>query len=239
MEAREESSCRPHISFSPCYGNDQYNNSAQLSAPRQSSGQWFPHFIDDFTYPSEASKLPSQNAISPLHSSAQSLLILEPFSTDPEAVKKLDVQSLLKPAEEGWRPPLFSHNSNQVYGYQHNGYARSTGVMTEPFRSDETSSVIGSDLASQLDSGFFSCEIPAYRQDIVRDDRSEYSAVSGAVPSPTATRPQQGRHLSDGQVLAPSGRRRRSSQPLPVCGICRKFWPKNRSDQVSVPAPSL
>jgi hypothetical protein len=232
MEARKESSCRRHISFPSCYGNDQYDNSTQLSAPRQYPGQLFPHFIEDFTYPSDASRVPSQDAISPLQSSAPPLLILEPFSTDPEAVKRLDVQSLLKPAEEGWRPPLFSHNSNQVYGYQHNGYARSTGVMTEPFRSDETSSAIGSDLASQLDSGFFSCEPAAYRQEFVRDDRSEYSAVSGALPSPIVTRPQQGRHSSDGQVLAPSGRRRRSSQPLPVCGICRKFWPKNRSDQV-------
>jgi len=232
MEAREESSCRPHIQFSPCYENDQYTHSTHHFAPRQSQGQWFPHFIDDFTYSSEALKVQSQDGISPLQSSAPPLLDLEPFSTDPEAVGKLEVQSLVKPVEEGWRPPLFSHNSNQVYGYQHNVYARSSGVMTEPFRSDETSSVIGSDLASQLDSGFYSCEPVAYRQDLVRDDRSEYSAVSGALPSPTATRPQQGRHLSDGQVLAPSGRRRRSSQPLPVCGICRKFWPKNRSDQV-------
>jgi hypothetical protein len=231
MEAREGSSCRAHASFPSYYGNDQYSHSTQLSAPRQSQGQWFPHFIDDLTYPSEASRLPSQDGISPLQSSAGPILVLEPFSTDPEAVKRLDVQSLLKPAEEGWRPPLFSHNSNQVYGYQHNGYARSTGVMTEPFRGDETSSAIGSDLASQIDSGF-SFEAAAYRQDLVRDDRSEYSAVSGALPSATATRPQQGRHSSDGQLLAPSGRRRRSSQPLPVCGICRKFQPKNRSDQV-------
>jgi hypothetical protein len=232
MEAREGSSCRHHISFSSYYENDQYNHPTQLSAPRESQGQWFPQFIDDLTYPSEASKVSSQDAISPLQSPAAPLIVLEPFSTDPEAVKRLDVQSLLKPAEEGWRPPLFSHNSNQVYGYQHNGYARSTGVMTEPFRSDETSSVIGSDLPSQIDSGFFSCEATGYRQDLGRDDRSEYSAVSGALPSPAATRPHQGRHSSDGQVLAPSGRRRRSSQPLPVCGICHKFWPKNRSDQV-------
>ena len=187
MEAREGSSCRAHPSFPSYYGNDQYSHSTQLSAPRQSQGQWFPHFIDDLTYPSEASRLPSQDGISPLQSSAGPILVLEPFSTDPEAVKRLDVQSLLKPAEEGWRPPLFSHNSNQVYGYQHNGYARSTGVMTEPFRGDETSSAIGSDLASQIDSGF-SFEAAAYRQDLVRDDRSEYSAVSGALPSPTVTR---------------------------------------------------
>jgi hypothetical protein len=232
MEAREESSYRAHASFSSYFGNDQYSHSTQLSAPRQPQGQWYPHFSDDLTYPPEALKLPSQDGISPLQSSAGPLLVLEPFSTDPEAVKKLDVQSLLKPAEEGWRPPLFSHTGNPVYGYQHNGYARSTGVMTEPFRGDETSSVIGSDLASQIDSGFYSCEAAAYRQDLVRDDRSEYSAVSGALPSPTVARPQQGRHSSDGQVLVTSGRRRRSSQPLPVCGICRKFWPKNRSDQV-------
>jgi len=232
MEAREESSCRPQLSFPSYYGNDQYNQSTHLSAPRQSQGQWFAHSIEDFTYSSEPSRLPSQDAISPLQNSGGPSLVLEPFSTDPEAVKRLDVQSLLKPAEEGWRPPLFSHTSNPVYGYQHNGYARSTGVMTEPYRGDESSSVIGSDLASQLDSGFYSCETAAYRQDLVRDDRSEYSAVSGALPSPTSTRPHQGRHSSDGQVLAPSARRRRSSQPLPVCGICRKFWPKNRSDQV-------
>lgn len=98
--------------------------------------------------------------ISTLQSSAGPLIVLEPFSTDPGAVRKLDVQSLLKPAEEGWRPPLFSHTSNPVFSYQHNGYARSAGVMTKPFWSDETSSVIGSDLSAELDSGFFSAKRP-------------------------------------------------------------------------------
>jgi len=230
MEAREESPCRPHISLSSYYENEQYNLPTHLPTSRQPQGQWYPHSIDDWTSPLDASNLPSQDAISPLQNTSASL-VLEPFSTDPEAVKKLDVQSLLKPAEEGWRPPLFSHASNPVYGYQHNGYARSTGVMTEPFRGDETSSAIGSDLASQLDS-VFSYEAAMYRQNVVRDDRSEYSAISGALPSQTATRPHQGRLSLDSQAPAPSGRRRRSSQPLPVCGICHKFWPKNRSDQV-------
>jgi len=231
MEAREGSSCRPHISLSSYFQNEQYQLPTHLPAHRQSQGQWYPHLTDDWTSPSDASSLPSQNAISPLQSNSVPLIVLEPFSTDPEDVKRLDVQSLLKPAEEGWRPPLFSHASNPVYGYQANGYARSTGVMTEPFRSDETSSVLGSDLTSHLDS-VLSYEAAAYRRDLVRDDHSEYSALSGALPSPTAARSRQGRHSSDSQAHVTSGRRRRSSQPLPVCGICHDFRPKNRSDQV-------
>lgn len=232
MEARKESSCRPHISFPSYYETENSTFSTHLHVPRQSQGQWFTQYLEEWTSPSEASRLPSQDAISPLQNSASPLLVLEPYSADPEDVKNLDLQSLLKPAQEDWRPPLLPHASHPVYGYQHNGYTRSTGVRTEPFRSDEASSVIGSDLASQFDSGLFPSEAAAYRQDLARDDRSEYSAVSGMLPSPTATRPYRGRISSDSQVLAPSGRRRRSSQPLPVCRICHLFWPKNRSDQV-------
>lgn len=162
------------------------------------------------------------------------LLDLGQPSEIPDAANKVDLQSLIKPAaEEAWRPPLLPRSGNISHGYNNNLYARSTGVRTEPLHDEETCRIIGSDFVSNFDSGFYS------RQDLGRDDQSEISAKSGAHPGAAQSRPLAGRNVSDSQVTAHNGKRRRSSQPLPVCSVCKVFWPKNRSDQTYVSCSCL
>lgn len=157
-----------------------------------------------------------------------------------DAVNKLDVQSLVKPAGEAWIPPLLPRSTNITHGYHNHAYARNSGVMSEPLPDEEICSLVESDLVSKLDSGFYS-QAPGrnsslYRQDINRDDVSEVSAMSGHHSITNIARPPAGRILSDSQVAgyrstAHHGRRRRSSHPLPPCSICKTFVPKNASDQ--------
>lgn len=148
-----------------------------------------------------------------------------------------DVQGLLKPVgEEGWQPQRLRHSANVSHVQYNNGYARSTGVMTEPLLEEETYSFIGSDHGSRFDSGIYSptsCLPSTFRQDFFPDDRSEVSAVSGPHSNAARARPRAGRIISDSQVVIQNGKRRRSSQPLPACSVC-KFQPKNRSDQTYV-----
>lgn len=157
-----------------------------------------------------------------------------------DAVNKLDVQSLVKPPEEGWRPPLLPRSTNVAHGYYNHVYARNTGVMSEPLKDEEICSLVESDLGSKFDSGFYS-QAPfrkgsSFRQDMNRDDQSEVSAISGYHQTIDVARPSAGRIMSDSQVvghhsIAHHGRRRRSSQPLPPCSVCKTFLPKNLSDQ--------
>lgn len=160
-----------------------------------------------------------------------------PSLEDLEAANNLDVQSLVKPAEE--LPALFAPGNNLFNGYQTDAFtnaytrsARATGVMTEPIQNDDISSA-----TMDLDSGFFSLgrfnDMPSYTQDANHDACSDYSAMSGAQPTPRAMRPPTGRFRSDSQVIA-SSRRTRSSQPLPACQYCHNYWPKNKSDQTYV-----
>jgi hypothetical protein len=155
----------------------------------------------------------------------------------PDVVDRQDVQSLLKPADEA---PFLPRSTNISYVHYNNAYARSTGVMTEPLLEEETYSILGSDLGSRFDSGLYSsalCLPSTFRQDFSRDDRSEISAISGAHSNGAVARPRAGRIISDSQVVLRNDKRRRSSQPLPVCSVCKKFWPKNRSDQTFVFLP--
>jgi hypothetical protein len=155
----------------------------------------------------------------------------------PDVVNKQDVQSLLKPVEEeDWQIPLLARSTDTSHVHYNNVYARSTGVMTEPLLEDETYSFIGSDHGSRFDSGMYSpasCLPSTFRQDFFPDDRSEDSAISGAHSNAARARPRAGRITSDSQVVIQNGKRRRSSQPLPACSVC-KFQPKNRSDQTYV-----
>jgi hypothetical protein len=163
-----------------------------------------------------------------------------------DVVNKLDVQSLVKPAEEAWRPPLMARSTNVPHGYYNHAYARSTGVMSEPLKEEELCSIVESDLGSKFDSGFYS-QAPyrnaSSRQDVNRDDQSEVSAISGAHTTIGVVRPLAGRISSDSAIaghhsVAHQGKKRRPSQPLPACSLCNKFVPKNASDQKYV-LPSL
>jgi hypothetical protein len=192
----------------------------------------------DWTYSYNASSTFIHDVANPIHQTqalSNQLLDLGQSSPDQEAASKVDVQSLIKPVAEGWRPPYLSSAGNVCHGYHSSVYARSTGVMTEPLFSEATPSIIGSDIASTFDSNFLSTgpyhNQSSFRQDVIRDDRSEISAASGA--RQPSTRPPAGRIVSDSQVMRrnSSSRRRKTSHPLPVCGYCKDFWPKNHSDQ--------
>jgi hypothetical protein len=181
---------------------------------------------------------PNQDVANPIHQApvtADGLLDLRQISPNQEAANKVDVQSLIKPVAEGWRPPYLQGSGNVSHGYHSSAYARSTGVMTEPLWDQETCSIVGSDAASTFDSNFLSTgpyhNQSSFRQDVIRDDRSEISAASGA--RRPSTRPPAGRIVSDSQVMRrnSSSRRRKTSHPLPLCGSCKDFWPKNHSDQ--------
>lgn len=156
-----------------------------------------------------------------------------------DAVNKLDVQSLVKPAEEAWRPPLMARSTNVSHGYYNHAYARSMGVMSEPLK-EEICSIVESDLGSKFDSGFYSqvpCRNASLQKDMNRYDQSDVSVISGFHPAVDVTRPSAGRILSDSQnaghhSVANHGKRRRpSQQPLPACHICNNFYPKNPSDR--------
>jgi hypothetical protein len=156
------------------------------------------------------------------------------------AANDVPLNTLLKPAAEAWRPPalipLPGYLSNVRYTDQHDGYTRSTGVMTEPLLEVETSSYLESELASNFDSELY-FQPPTFRQELTRDDQSEISATSGAYPASSSTRPPAVRVPSNGQIIRQHDRRRRSSQPLPVCSHCKAFQPKNNSDQTYVCHP--
>lgn len=161
---------------------------------------------------------------------------LEAISPNLDAVYNASLQSMLKPAGE--EPALFARGNGLIYGYQHNAYIRSTGVMTEPSQNDDILSAIGTDIGS-FDTGAGPLgpynDIPLYAHEVLEDNISEYSAtIPGAQLSPTGARPHAGRFSSDSQVTATvaRGNRRRSSQPLPPCHICHTHLPKNRSDQL-------
>lgn len=109
------------------------------------------------------------------------------------------------------------------------------GVMSEPLKDEEICSLVESDLGSKFDSGFYS-QAPfrkgsSFRQDMNRDDQSEVSAISGYHQTIDVARPSAGRIMSDSQVvghhsIAHHGRRRRSSQPLPPCSVCKHSYPR-------------
>lgn len=163
---------------------------------------------------------------------------LAEFSPNLDGVNDLDLQSLLKPTEEE-PAALFARGNCLNYGYQYNGYIRTTGVMTEPSQNDEVFSAIGTDVGSAFDTsaGTLGCygDVLLYAQEVLEDNISEYSAtIPGAQLSPTGAKPHAGKFSSDSQVTATvaRGNRRRSSQPLPPCHICHTYLPKNRSDQL-------
>jgi hypothetical protein len=204
-------------------------------------------FVDptsqEYPWPYNASSTFIQDVANPIHQtqvlSNQLLDLGQPSpnqeAANQEAANKVDVQSLIKPVAESWRPPYLPSAGNVCHGYHSSVYTRSTGVMTEPLFSEATPSIIGSDIASTFDSNFLSTgpyhNQSSFCQDVIRDDRSEISAASGA--RRPSTRPPAGRIVSDSQVMRrnSSSRRRKTSHPLPVCGYCKEYWPKNHSDQ--------
>jgi len=240
----------PPSSFSQRDRSGQYHGPTQQPAQQQYLQQWDPPSFEaptsfsspDWTCSYNVFDVSTQGVSPPIHRSQEApgtLLDLGQLSENQKsAVSKLDVQSFVKPVEEDWRPPLLSRSTNVPHTYFNNAYARSTGVMTEPLQDEETYSFVGSDLGSRFDAGFDSSaprpHRSSFRKDVYRDDRSEISAVSAAHSSVAVERPPAGRFSSDSQVVAHNSKRRRSSQPLPVCSVCKAFWPKNRSDQTYV-----
>jgi hypothetical protein len=230
-------------------GPEQHHETSLQSAQQQYNQQWDPpSFESPTTLPFQhwpwscsVSGVFAQDVNTSIQRAESDPLLGLGQPLPQDAVNKWDVQSLVKPAEqEAWRPPLMGRSTNFFYGSHNYANARSTGVMSEPLKEEETCSIVESDLGSKLDSGFFS-QVPfpkhsSFRQDISRDDQSEVSAISGAHRTMDVARPPAGRILSDSQVLghhgvARHGKRRRSSQPLPPCSVCKEFWPKNPSDQ--------
>lgn len=240
---------RPPSSFHRYDRAEQHQGAAPHSTQQQYHGTWeTPSFHSttslsshDWTWPYEAS-IPSTGSIQATQAATEPLLDLGPLSENQDAANGVDVQSLLKPATaEAWQPPFLSRHGSISHGYHSSGYARSTGVMTEPLRDEETYSFVGSECSPTFDSSFYPMETChntlSFRQDVIRDDRSEVSAISGAHPTPSPARPPAGRISSDSRVIANNGRRRRSSQPLPACEYCKTFYPKNHSDKMYVPCP--
>lgn len=178
------------------------------------------------------------------HSVQDTLLDLGPVSAYQDAANKVDVQSLVKPVAEAWRPPFLPRSNDVTQGYQNSAYIRSSGVMTEPVGNEDAYSFVGSDFAPTFDSAYHSMgqsrKDSSYRQDSARDDHSEISEINRDQLVEVAERPIAGRVSSDSQVgqvsqsiqVAYNGKRRRSSQPLPVCKYCKSFRPKNRSDHM-------
>jgi hypothetical protein len=244
-----------HVSFQlrfSSYAQDdrpeQHHETGLHSAQQQYHQQWdqpsfestttFP--LQDWSWTQNISSALTQDVDTSIQRSPLELLDLGQLPLQ-DAVNKLDVQSLVKPAGEAWRPPLMARPTNVVHGYYNHAYARSTGVMSEPLKEEEICSIAESDLGSKFDSGFYSqapCRNASFRKDVTRDDQSEVSAVSGFYPTADIARPRTGRRiLSDSQVadhhsiVHHSKRRRSSQQPLPPCSACNKFYPKNPSDQ--------
>jgi hypothetical protein len=252
-----------HISFrSPTISSSNYDKAEQhvgsTPHPAQHEYQWTSLFIDDptsfafqdWTGPYNSSSAFTQDVANPIHQTQavtdQSLDLgqsgyPEQSYSNQEAANKVDVQSLIKPVAEGWRPPYLPSYGNFSHGYHSSAYARSTGVMTEPLLDEETSSIIGSDITSAFDPNFCSMgryhNPPSFHEDSIRDDRSEISATSGARAAPASTRPPAGRNASDSQVMRDNSKKGKSSQPLPVCKYCNAFWPKNHSDGLYVIHP--
>lgn len=227
---------------------EQHHETRLLSAQQQYHQQWeVPSFeatnafsLQDWPWSYNVSGVLTQDADTSIQRSQPDPLLDLGQPPPQDAVNKLDVRSLVKPAEEGWRPPLMARSTNLAHGYYNNAYARSTGVMSEPLK-EEVCSIVESDLGSKFDSGFYSqapCRNALYRKDMIRDDLSEVSTISGFHSTVDVARPATGRRiLSDSQVaghhsVANHGKKRRSSQqPLPPCSVCNNFHPKNLSDQ--------
>jgi hypothetical protein len=191
----------------------------------------------DWTYSYNTSSDAFQDVANVIHQTpitSDGLLDLRQISPNQEAANKVDVQSLIKPVAESWRPPYLQGSGNVSHGYHSSAYARSIGVMTEPLWDQETCSIVGSDATSTFDSNFYSVgpyhNPPSFRQDATQDDRSEVSATSGARAAPASTRRPAKRNASDSQVTRQGSKGRRLSQPLPVCEYCKAYRPKNLSD---------
>lgn len=209
-------------------------NSLALNSPYLLSPQ-------DGPWSYQASNFPAQDAgnrSQQTQNAQDTLLDLGPLSPNRDAANKVDMQSLLKPAAEGWRPPFLPRPYDGTEAYQNNTYTRSTGVMSEPFGNEDAYSFVGSDFAPTYDSGFYSgkqnSKRSSLRQDAVTDHRSEISEMIGDQLPELTERPYAGRIMSDPQVVTYNGKRRRSSQPLPLCEYCKDFRPKNRSDKMYV-----
>ena len=224
---------------------EQHYETRLRSAPQQYHQQWdLPQFdapttfpLQDWAWSYNVSGVSTQDVDTSIQRSQFDPLLDLGQPPPQEDVNKLDAQSLIKPAEEAWRPPLMARSTNVSYGYHNNAYARNAGVMSEPLK-EEICSIAESDLGSRFDSGCYS-QVPfpktsSFRQEINRDDQSDISAISGAHSTLDVARPRAGRILSDSQVVGHHGKRRRSSQPLPPCSTCKTFFPKNRSDQTYV-----
>ncbi|GAB7326719.1 hypothetical protein MBLNU13_g10672t1 [Cladosporium sp. NU13] len=227
---------------------EQHHETKFHSAHQQYHQQWdLPSFeatttfsLQDWPWPYNVSGVPTQDTDTSIQRSQLDPLLDLRQPPPQDVVNKLDVQSLVKPEGEAWKPLLLPRSTNVTHGYYNHAYARSSGVMSEPLPDEEICSLVESDLVSKLDSGFYSQALgrnsSSYRQDINRDDQSEVPAISGYHPATKVARPPAGRILSDSQVagyhsIAHHGRRRRSSQPLPPCSVCGTFFPKNLSDQ--------
>lgn len=225
---------------------EKHHETRLHSAPQQYHQQWdLPQFeapttfpLQDWAWSYNVSGISTQDVNTSIQRAEFDPLLDLGQPPPQDTVNKLDVESLVKSAGEAWRPPMMARSTNLPLGYYNNAYARSAGVMSEPLE-EEICSIAESDRGSRFDSGCYS-QVPfpktsSFRQDINRDDQSEISAMSRAHSTVGAVRPRAGRILSEGQAvghhgIANHGKRRRSSQPLPACVVC-KFVPKNRSDQ--------
>lgn len=214
-------------------------NSLNLNSPYSFSHQDWPLSYNASNFPAQDVGYRSHRA----QSAQDTLLDLGPLSPNRDAANKVDMQSLLKPAAEGWRPPGLSGPYAVPEGYQNNTYTRSSGVMSEPLGNEDAYSFVGSDFAPTYDSGFYSgkhnSKRSSFRQDAGTDNRSEISEIKGDQLPDAAERPYAGRIMSDPQVVTYNGKRRRSSQPLPLCEYCKSFRPKNRSDHMYVTGAPL
>lgn len=103
-------------------------NSLALNSPYLLSPQDGPWSYHASSFPAQDAGNRSQRT----QNAQDTLLDLGPLSPNRDAANKVDMQSLLKPAAEGWRPPFLPRPYDGTEGYQNNTYTRSTGVMSEP-----------------------------------------------------------------------------------------------------------
>lgn len=168
-------------------------------------------------------------------------LDLGAFSTDPQSVENVDLNSLTTSAQQGWRPPGFPQFREVAPGFQRTTQASGNGSMSEPLPKQLAAIEVGSDDASNVDSAYMTANpssqaanwnchgIPTGLQ-----STGTLSAYAFSQSSSTPANPGTGRPASSSQLhKATSRKRKQSSDLLPPCQHC-DYQPKNRSDGQSV-----
>lgn len=215
--------------FTQSEGNDQH----QVQVPGPSQGQYeeiwsseplvghasFSSQVWTEQYnPSALSPHAHRTHVNHYPTNLQGLVLdLDDIAPNLDYVNKRPVETLIKPAGEGPRLP----------GYPLHGYHGT-------YLSDEAPSALESDQGSTFDSAYYSenaIGCAKFKQEPSAENRSEHSTVSGAQISPIIPRHQAGSAFGENRsTVSGSGKRKRSTQTLPVCEHCNEFWPKNRSD---------